>query len=155
MSSPIAIDRHIVESLYREALALSDQVRAAFTAPPPRSIGAGADARIDEDLARVARSCEGLRTTTRMMHAVAWLLNSRAFLSGDLSAIQLQRYGRLTRLPDGDRERVLLLDPALRDLVAATEGFYARLERLDRVWNEGAPAPRPLAQLYRKLGSAA
>lgn len=153
MGNPIAIDRHIVESLYREALELSDQVRAAFTAPPGEF--GRTHTRDDEDLVRVARSCEGLRTTTRMMHAVAWLLNRRAFLAGELTAIQLQRYGRLARLPGGETSRADLLDPDLRALIAKTERFYARLDRLDRDWNEGDAPPRPLALLHDRLGDAA
>lgn len=149
MTSPIAIDRHIVESLYTEALSLSDEVRAAFTTPAPLRH------RDDEDLIRVARSCEGLRTTTRMMHAVAWVLNRRAFLAGELSALQLQRYGRLVRLPRAELGRIDLLGAPLRRLIAATEQFYARLERLDHDWNEGDLAPRPLAHLQRRLGDAA
>jgi regulator of CtrA degradation len=149
MGTPIAIDRHIVESLYRQALDLSDRVRAAFTAPPPK------DSRDDEDLVRVARSCEGLRTTTRMMHAVAWLLNRRAFQSGEISALQLQRYGRLARLPRGDDRHGEMLAAGLRRLIAETERFYERLERLDHDWNEGEAAPRPLSILHDRLGDAA
>lgn len=74
MSEPTSINPRIVESLYSEALVLSDEVRAAF-ALSGRIEGIGAD----DDMGRIAMSAEGLRTTTRMMHAIAWLLNHRAY----------------------------------------------------------------------------
>ena len=73
------INPRIVEGLYCEALVLSDEVRAAFDLS-----GRIEDAGYDEDVARIALSCEALRTTTRMMHAVAWLLNHRAYFMGEL-----------------------------------------------------------------------
>jgi regulator of CtrA degradation len=84
-----------VEGLYCEALVLSDEVRAAFDLS-----GRIEDTGTHED-ARIALSCEALRTTTRMMHAVAWLLNHRAYFMGELSEFQLRRYGRLA--PDFPR----------------------------------------------------
>ena len=80
MSEPVTINPLIIETLYCEALVLSDEVRNAFTLS-----GRLEGNRNDEDLARVALSSEGLRTTTRMMHAIAWLLNHRAFFMGEIS----------------------------------------------------------------------
>ena len=61
MSEPASINPQIVEGLYCEALVLADEVRAAF-ALSRRTDPAGDD----EDLVRIALSCEGLRTTTRI-----------------------------------------------------------------------------------------
>src|SRR5690606_7897559 len=58
----------IVDALYCEALVLADEARSAFDLS-----GRLTRAAEDEDLARIALSCEALRTTTRMMHAIAWL----------------------------------------------------------------------------------
>ncbi|WP_368737004.1 DUF1465 family protein, partial [Janibacter hoylei] len=44
---------------------------------------------------RLALSTEGLKTTTRMMHILAWLLNQRAYFSGELSEGQVRRNGTL------------------------------------------------------------
>src|SRR6187455_3637252 len=97
----------IVEALYSEALDLADRVRAAFDLS-----GRLTAASEDEDLARIALSCEALRTTTRMMHAIAWLLNQRAFLAGELSEFQLRRHGRLPPAkPDDGQEQLALLGP--------------------------------------------
>lgn len=130
MSEPVAINPRIIEALYCEALILSDEVRHAFTLS-----GQLGKAWTDEDPARVALSSEGLRTTTRMMHAIAWLINHRAYLAGEISDFQLRRHGRLS--PDMrrcDPEQLARLDPQTVELVAATRRFYERLLRLERSW---------------------
>lgn len=152
MSRPATISPRIIEALYCEALVLSDEVRAAFdmSARP-------ANDRDDEDLARIALSCEALRTTTRMMHALAWLLNHRAFFSGELSEFQLLRHGRLaTDYPEADAERLHLIDPTTRALIGATERFYARLARIDRGWRQRYPeSPGAISRLRERLGITA
>lgn len=142
----------IVESLYGEALVLSDEVRAAFAL----------SGRIDhvgehEDLARVALSCEGLRTTTRMMHAIAWLLNHRAYFMGELSAFQLRRTGRLSlELQGSDADNLALLSHDMRELIAATDRFYARLLRLDRgLSRTEVGQPSAIARLRERMGPRA
>jgi regulator of CtrA degradation len=111
MSEPASINPHIVEGLYCEALVLADEIRAAFaldrrTDPPGQ----------DEDLVRIALSCEGLRTTTRIMHALAWLLNQRSYFMGELSEFQLRRHGKLSRdLKVPDPDNMALLSPAIRN----------------------------------------
>jgi regulator of CtrA degradation len=141
----------IVEALYREALELADRVRAAFDLS-----GRLTAASEDEDLARIALSCEALRTTTRMMHAIAWLLNQRAYLSGELSEFQLRRHGRLpaTRLDDG-QEQLDLLGPELAELIERTRRFYARLDRLDQAWRTRFEMePGAIHRLRERLGLA-
>ena len=147
MAQTATLSPRIIEGLYCEALVLADEVRAAFDL----------SGRIDEsaensDLARLASSCEALRTTTRMMHALAWLLNHRAHFAGELSEFQLRRYGKLADTPGADPERLELLRPEIRDLIGATERFHARLMRLDRGWRE-PPRGGAVAQLRTRLGS--
>ena len=150
MPEPLSINSRIIESLYCEALVLADEVRGAFTLS-----GRGDTADADEDLIRLALSCEALRTTTRMMHALAWLLNYRAYFKGELSEFQLRRHGRLTPdHPGTDDERRALLPPEVRELVQATERFHARLSRLDRGWRQVDPmAPSAIARLRERLAS--
>ena len=144
---PASINPRIIEGLYCEALVLSDDVRAVF------ALSGRMDAAGEEDEARVALSCEALRTTTRMMHALAWLLNHRAYFSGELSEFQLRRYGKLVEFPESEPRRLVLLDPPIRDLVAATQRFHARLKRLDHGWRERASdAPSAIAALRERLG---
>jgi len=141
----------IVDTLYGEALALADEARAAFDLSGRLTV-----ASVDEDLARIALSCEALRTTTRMMHAIAWLLNQRAFFAGELSEFQLRRHGRLPPAPpDGENDQLALLTPELIALVERTRRFYARVERLDRAWREHfAMYPSAIHRLRERLGHA-
>jgi regulator of CtrA degradation len=153
MNQPVAINRRIVEGLYSEALVLSDEVRAVFDLSGRNGREAGADS-VDTQAARVELSSEALRTTTRMMHALAWLLNQRAYLAGELSELQLRRFGRLP--PDrkgGESPAAALLSPDTRRLIRDTRRFYARLQRLDREWRERDASP-PVAALRERLGSA-
>lgn len=148
MSQPASINPRIIEGLYCEALVLSDEVRATFDLS-----GRAGKACEDEDLARVALSCEALRTTTRMMHAIAWLLNHRAYLRGELSEFQLRRHGRLaTDFPPADAERLAMLAPPVRELIAATERFHARLVRLETGWRQKDAQPvGAIARLRERL----
>ncbi|MEY4238167.1 MAG: hypothetical protein RL339_768 [Pseudomonadota bacterium] len=151
MGSPANINPRIVEGLYCEALVLSDEVRMAFTLSGRLEAMASA-----EDEAQIALSCEALRTTTRMMHSVAWLLNHRAFFNGELSEFQLHRYGKLTDFPGSDPDRLALLDPETRELIEATERFHARLKRIDASWRErDAQAPSAIAALRERLARSA
>lgn len=149
MTDPIAINPKIIEGLYCEALILSDEVRAAFDL----SGRAGGEAPL-ADSARVALSCEALRTTTRMMHALAWLLNHRAYLAGELSEFQLRRHGQLSPdSPGGAMGDPDVIAPETRRLIEATERFYSRLHRLDREWRERTPHTA-VADLRKRIGSA-
>jgi regulator of CtrA degradation len=153
MAQTATINPRIVDGLYCEALVLSDEVRAAFALSGRFDRG-----EVEEDLARVALSCEGLRTTTRMMHAIAWLLNRRAYFSGELSDFQLRRQGRLSAVPSrSDPEQTAMLDPQTRQLITATERFYERLLRLDAGWREAEPMAPPgaIARLRARVGHGA
>lgn len=130
MATATDLNPRIVEGLYSEALALSEDVRAMFVRQERRREDGGGSS------ADLAQSCEALRTTTRMMHAVAWLLNHRAYFAGELSEFQLRRYGRLVDLAQSDRDRLALLSPEMRNLIEVTERFHARLKRLDNGWRE-------------------
>ncbi len=160
MSQTATINPRIIDGLYCEALVLSDEVRANFALPgrfdqsliDQSLVEQGV---VEEDLARVALSCEALRTTTRMMHAIAWLLNRRAFFTGELSEFQLRRQGRLSPVPSRtDPEHAALLDPRIRKLIAATERFYERLLRLDSGWREAEPMlpSGAIARLRERVG---
>jgi regulator of CtrA degradation len=147
MASPASINPRIIEGLYCEALVLSDEVRAAF------ALSGRLDNPGDEDEAQIALSCEALRTTTRVMHSVAWLLNHRAFFMGELSEFQLRRHGKLSDFPTAETKRLGLIDGPTRELILATERFHARLKRLDNGWRErDANAPSAIAALRERLG---
>jgi regulator of CtrA degradation len=151
MGEPADITAPIVEALYCDALVLADEARAAFDLS-----GRLDEASEDEDLARIALSCEALRTTTRMMHVLAWLLNQRAYFRGEMSEFQLRRHGRLPpQQTTGDPAQIARLDPELRDLVMRTQRFYERIARIDRGWRERfAMQPDAIHRLRERLGDA-
>ena len=151
MAATADLSPTIIESLYCEALELADEARAIFDLSGRLDL-----AGEDEDLARVALSCEALRTTTRMMHAIAWLLNQRAYFAGELSEFQLRRHGRLPPpQPEGSPDQVALLGPQIEDLIDRTRRFYARIERLDMAWrNRFAMNPAAIHRLRERLGQA-
>jgi regulator of CtrA degradation len=151
MHQPADISAPIVESLYCDALVLADEARAAFDLSGRlEQVGA------DEDLARIALSCEALRTTTRMMHVLAWLLNQRAYFRGEMSEFQLRRQGRLPpQQAPGDPAQLARLGPEVRDLVQRTQLFYDRIARIDRGWRERfAMQPAAVHRLRERLGEA-
>ncbi len=151
MGDPADISPAIVEALYCDALALADEARAAFDMSGRLDlIGAS------EEMSRIALSCEALRTTTRMMHALAWLLNHRAYFAGELSEFQLRRHGRLPAAqPESDPEQLAMLDPRLQHLVLRTRRFYERVARLDRAWRDRfAMHPAAVHRLRTRLGAA-
>lgn len=128
MTATTTARRTIIEELYSEALVLADEARDAFDTRGEMSPDAG---RND---ARIALSIEGLRTTTRLMHILAWLLNQRAFLSGELNENQLRRHGRLPAERPSMPGMIEKLVPETRHLVRESERLHARVARLDRDW---------------------
>ena len=145
MASPTDINQPIVEALYCEALVLADEVRAAFDLSPART---GA-----EDLVRIALSVEGLRTTTRMMHVLAWLLNHRAYSAGELSEFQLRRHGVLPPDRPADPEQLALLEPETRALIADSMALHGRITRLDKAWrSRSVVEPAAVLRWRERLG---
>lgn len=145
MGNPTDINQAIIEALYCEALVLADEVRSAFDLVPAR---AG-----DEDLVRIALSVEGLRTTTRMMHILAWLLNHRAYFCGELSDFQLRRHGILPPDRPSDPDQLALLEPETCALIADTEAFHGRIARLDAAWRDRfVVRPAAVHRLRERLG---
>lgn len=149
MPAPASITSVIVDSLYNEALLLAEEARLAFdlTLAPEYH---------DRDVppARMVLACEALRTTTLLMHSLAWLLNHRSFLSGELSEFQLRRHGRLPpSQPESTPEQLLLLPVHLQDIVRRARALHARIARLDRAWRDYfAMEPSAVHRLRERLG---
>ncbi|MGZ5792571.1 MAG: DUF1465 family protein, partial [Croceibacterium sp.] len=102
----------------------------------------------------VALSCEALRTTTRMMHAIAWLLNQRAHFAGEISEFQLRHHGRLPPAqPESKREQLDMLGWETQELIRRTERFHARIARLDKAWRDRfAMHPSAIHRLRDRIG---
>lgn len=149
MGNASDINHHIIEGLYEDALVLADEVRGAFELSPP------ADRNSPPDLSRVAISVEGLRTTTRVMHILAWLLNHRAFFAGELNEFQLRRFGVLPVDRPADLEQLPMLPPETRKLIDATMRLHSRVTRLDNAWRARfVMEPPAIARLQERLGRA-
>ncbi|TIX51198.1 DUF1465 family protein [Alteraurantiacibacter aquimixticola] len=151
MATPASISPTIVETLYHDAIDLAEEARSVF------DLSGRLDAvSANAGLSRVALSCEALRTTTRMMHAIAWLLNHRAYFAGELSEFQLRRHGRLPPAqPESDPEQLAMLDREVRELIGRTRAFYARIARLDNAWRESYTMhPSAIHRLRERLGNA-
>ncbi len=151
MNSPATITPAIVEALYEDALELSEEARLVFERDER-------PARLNErqSMVRITMSCEALRVTTRMMHAMAWLLNQRAYFAGQMSEFQLRRHGRLPPpQPESDPADLALLAPHVVDLIERTKAFYARVARLDRAWQAHfSMQPSAVHRLRERLGRA-
>jgi regulator of CtrA degradation len=153
-----SLNPRIVEALYAEAIGLAEAVRQRFERLRLETVqNAGAD---DEDLRRVQVSCEALRTTTRVMHCLAWLLNHRAHFAGELSELQLRRHGRLiANFPASEIAVVEGLPADVQMLVHESERLYQRIQRLEASWRTqgmtGDSAVRRLRErLVRAVGDA-
>jgi regulator of CtrA degradation len=120
------IRRQVVEELYEETLLLADEARGVFDMRH-REPGESED-----NAARIALSIEGLRTTTRLMNLLAWLLNQRAFIAGELSEVQVMRCGPLADDRPSDSVQMAQLELGTRALIRESERLYARAGRLDR-----------------------
>lgn len=142
------INHEIIEELYSEALVLADDARAAFEL---RFQDNAADCN---DLTRVALSIEGLRTTTRLMHVLAWLLNHRAYMAGELSDTQLEHCGTLPEERQADADNLARLEPETRALIEESERLHARVARLDRERRADIAVKMPVASLQGRIAKA-
>ncbi|MBD2842758.1 DUF1465 family protein [Erythrobacter rubeus] len=140
------LSRPIIEALYSEALVLADEVRAVF------ALGTREPATGEDPSTRLALSTEGLKTTTRMMHLLAWLLNQRAFFSGELSDNQVRNHGALPPDSPADQKQLDLLEPETCALIAETEALHRRIARLDRAWRQGFDMGSPVRVFQHRIG---
>ena len=121
-------------------------MRAVFAAGT-REPAAGEDAYM-----RLALSTEGLKTTTRMMHVLAWLLNQRALFQGELSENQVRLHGALPPDRGSDEGQLALLEPETRELIADTERLHQRIARLDEAWRQHFEMASPVRAFQDRIG---
>ncbi|ODS60031.1 MAG: AraC family transcriptional regulator [Erythrobacter sp. SCN 68-10] len=146
MSRTTDLSRPIIEALYTEALVLADDVRAVF------ALGIREPIESEDTMARLALSTEGLKTTTRMMHVLAWLLNQRALFAGELNENQMRRHGALPPDRASDPAHLALLEPATRELIAETEHLHRRIARLDEAWRQRFAMHSPARAFQERIG---
>lgn len=149
MAFGLPVQRAQVENLYVEAMLLADEAHAAFAAQ--RDLG-----RIERDSGRgdslhlVSLACESLKTTTRLMHIIAWLLHRRAMIAGDPGAGPDDSAARIGAPVAADWDICLGFESSVRRIIAASERLFERIAALESGWDE-PQALRPVQQLLAQL----
>lgn len=151
---PAALTVRLVDQLYHEAMDLAEETRAYFD-----SMGQE-ERRLLAPMARVVFSCESLKITTRLMHAISWLLVQKAVAAGEMTTEDANRNDRrlgLTHVdvPGGQDERLSMLPEAARELVARSEDFFDRICRLEQqVGQPEVEVDSPARALMSRLKAA-
>ena len=144
----LPVHRAQVENLYVEAMLLADEAHAAFAAE--RDLGAvGGDA-----LLQVSLACESLKTTTRLMHIIAWLLHRRAMIAGDPGAGPNDSAARIGDPVAADWDVCAGFDNSVRRIISASERLFERIAAIEAGWDVPeavTPVQALLAQLEARL----
>lgn len=142
------VQRAQVENLYVEAMLLADEAHAAFAVARDHGLG-----HLDA-LGQVGLACESLKTTTRLMHIIAWLLHRRAMLAGDPGAGPDDSAARIGAPVPADWGVCVGFESNIRRIVAASERLFERIAMLEAGWDEPqavAPVQAMLAQIAARL----
>jgi len=143
----LEITPRLLDTLYTEAMLLADAARTCFD----QSQKSG---HLSAELS-VAFSCESLKVTTRLMHAIAWLLNHKAVRAGELSQAEpYQAVSDLGYAPASDGPLVLRFPLEAQKLIVASEDLYYRLQRLNERMRCTAPAPSEPHAMRQRLRSS-
>lgn len=141
--------QRLVEALYAEAMLLADEARSYFD-----EAGRAERDRLDP-LRRVTFSCESLKVTTRLMHAIAWLLTQRGVRAGEISRRDaLDPSRRLGEAPATSEEVLASMPDGARALIAGSIDLYRRVARLDAAQDEPMPGSSPARVMLRRLERA-
>lgn len=120
------IDDQLIEGLYLEAIVLADEARAYFAHSGERNRASLSDN------GRLDYACESLKVSTRIMHAIAWLLVQRAVLSGELpESVRLDEHYQLGKAEGTDARLRATLPAEMEGLILVSEDLYYRVARLE------------------------
>ena len=148
MTIGVPVQRAQVENLYVEAMLLADEAHAAFAAQ--RDLG-----RVRGDaLLQISLACESLKTTTRLMHVIAWLLHRRAMFAGDPGAGPQDSAARIGDPVVADWHVCAGFETSIRRIIAASERLFERIAAIEAGWEAPrarAPVQQLLAQLEARL----
>lgn len=151
MAFGLPVQRAQVENLYVEAMLLADEAHAAFAAQ--RDLGrieGGRNSGRGDSVQLVSLACESLKTTTRLMHIIAWLLHRRAMIAGDPGAGAGDSAARIGAPVAADWDVCLDFDSATRRIIAASERLFERIAALEAAW-DAPQAVTPVQQLLAQL----
>ena len=146
----------LIDQLYREAMQLAEDARTYFD-----HVGQWDRKRL-EPMDRVLFSCESLKVTTRLMHAISWLLVRKAVFAGEMHADEAllpeRRLGRASPSTDEDMVRLATLPPMAVRLVNRSQDLYTRLQRMEnqmqREFTSEAAVPSPALALMQRIEGA-
>jgi regulator of CtrA degradation len=144
-ASPVPMHRRLIESLYVEAMVLADEAYGCFAAE--RVSGeAGGDAAT-----RIGYACESLKTTTRLMHIIAWLLNQRAVIAGEIRADADPAASALGDPVPVDWDVASRFAEPVQTLMVASERLFDRIAALNSAPRAAPAAPPPVVALQSAL----
>ena len=143
MAIDVPVQRAQVENLYVEAMLLADEAHAAFAAE--RDLGSVRG----NAAAQIGLACESLKTTTRLMHVIAWLLHRRAMFAGDPGAGPNDSAARIGAPVAADWKVCEGFDASVRRIIAASERLFERIAVMEAGWK--APAVTPVQALLARL----
>lgn len=135
----------LVESLYVEAMILTDEARAYFDVEGQR------DQALLDPAGKLAFTCESLRVTTKLMQVVSWLLAQKAAQGADGGEpCRLEWVGPFHPL-GADQMMAEPLPPGALSVVLATNDLYERVRRLDTQLERREPVESPARTLLGRL----
>ena len=146
----LPVQRAQVENLYVEAMLLADEAHTAFATQRgdmARDTRRGAN----DSLLQVSLACESLKTTTRLMHIIAWLLHRRAMIAGDPGAGPDDSAARIGAPVVADRDICARFDASVQRIVAASERLFDRIVAIEAGWDRPQPAVQPVQAMLARL----
>jgi regulator of CtrA degradation len=141
----LPVQRAQVENLYIDAMLLADEAHTAFAAA--RDLG---EAGSRDALLHIGLACESLKTTTRLMHIIAWLLHRRAMIAGDLGAGPNDSAARIGEPVAADWDICIQFESPIRRIIAASERLFERIAALEAGW-QAPVTPPPVQALLARL----
>ncbi|MBA3940924.1 MAG: DUF1465 domain-containing protein [Sphingopyxis sp.] len=141
------MQRAQVENLYVEAMLIADEAHAAFAAERDLGRVGGEGAR--DSLLQIGLACESLKTTTRLMHIIAWLLHHRAMIAGDPGAKPGDSAARIGEPVAADWSICDRFAAPVQRVIGASERLFERIARIEAGWD--TPPVTPVQQLFAQL----
>ena len=81
--------------------------------------------------AQIGLACESLKTTTRLMHVIAWLLHRRAMIAGDPGAGPNDSAARIGEPVAADWDVCAGFEASVRRIIAASERLFERIAAIE------------------------
>jgi regulator of CtrA degradation len=148
--SHVDMTRKLVDSLYVEAMVLTDEARAYF-----EEFSKGDRSQLDPVM-RVSFSCESLKVTTRLMHVIAWLLAYRSAHEENEEQffLPLDAPLRLGNPVISEKDAIERLPIHARHIIGTSVDLYARVSRMEVDLTRPVISSSPALALMHRLERA-